>query len=476
MSRINKTGDIVATALPDPESIRWAADWHRFTCNDLRLLVDANRGAVHVLDEYAWAMLDAWEQKGGIPSDQCRAAAEELAAVLQPHPVSYPEGLIPTNGLKALCLNVAHDCNLRCRYCFAGQGHPGGARRTALMSVEVGRAALDLLIRESGDFDRLEVDFFGGEPLMNFATVQDLVGYGRQQAQRHGKSIHFTLTTNAVLLDDEKLSFLNQAQVSLIMSLDGRPKIHDRMRPRPGGQGGSYHLVSPKIQAVARSRNHVDYWVRGTYTRYNLDFCADAMHLVDDLGLKNISLEPVVAEVGGDAEAAPPDYALRPTDLPELAQQYQRLAFLVAEREQQGRPFSFYHFNLDLEHGPCLAKRITGCGAGYDYLAVTPEGEIYPCHQLVGQEGFKLGDVTRGILRSELVDEFRRAHVGNKPSCRDCWARFWCGGGCHANAWASSGDLYHPYALGCAIQKLRIEAGLYVQAKRYLAHHPDGSI
>lgn len=496
--------DIVST-LPDSRSIRWGADWHRFVCNDLRLLVDANLGAVHVLDQHAWAVLDAWEHgaadagKGtsgspgasgnlgersgalgaspGLDRDQARTAAQELAAVLVPHPATYPQGPVPQTGLKALCLNVAHQCNLRCRYCFADQGHPGGVDHspTSLMSAEVGRAALDLLIEASGDFDRLEVDFFGGEPLMNWATVQDLISYGRYQAGRRGKSIHFTLTTNAVLLSQEVLSLLNEAQVSLIMSLDGRPEIHDGMRPRPGGQGGSYELVSSRIQAAARSRHHQDYWVRGTYTRYNLDFCADAKHLIDDLGLQNISLEPVVAQ-GGEEGSGLPDYALQPKDLPELAQQYHQLAYLAARREQEGRPFSFYHFNLDLDHGPCLAKRITGCGAGYDYMAVTPEGALYPCHQLVGQEEFKLGDITAGVVRPRLVEEFRQAHVGNKPACRDCWARFWCGGGCHANALAFTHDLYQPYELGCALQKLRIEAGLYVQAKRYLAHQAPDSI
>jgi uncharacterized protein len=363
-------------------------------------------------------------------------------------------------GLKALCLLVAHDCNLRCSYCFAGTGSFG--RDRSLMSVEVGREAIDFLLAASGQHGFCEVDFFGGEPLLNFAVVRQLVAYGKEEAAKLGKNLRFTLTTNGLLLNDEVKQFLNREGLQVVLSLDGRPEVHDKHRAFPCGQG-SYWETMEKIRDFVASRSGRDYYIRGTFTASNPDFSRDVLHLAG-LGFDQISLEPVVA---GPEEA----YALDRVDLATLEQQYEVLAEACLEKKRQGQMLNFFHFNLDLMKGPCLPRRLAGCGAGSQYLAVTPDGSLYPCHQFVGQEQFWLGDLKRGITKKNLCDIFQGLNVYTRPHCRSCWARFYCSGGCHANNFNHGGALEEVYLLGCRLQKKRLECAIYLQVNE-LAGEP----
>ncbi len=355
--------------------------------------------------------------------------------------------------IKALCLHIAHDCNLSCRYCFAGEGEYHGKR--ALMDLETGKRALDFLVEHSGNRTNLEVDFFGGEPTLNFDVVKELVSYGRSLEGPKNKKFRFTLTTNGILFDDDMLEFVNREMSNLVLSIDGRKEVNDRMRPLRGGQG-SYDRIVTKYQKIAESRNQTDYYVRGTFTRYNKDFAEDVLHLAD-LGFKQISVEPVVA---------PPDapYALREEDIPELLSEYDRLARQMLKRQKEGKGFNFFHFMIDLQGGPCVAKRLSGCGSGSEYLAVTPWGDLYPCHQFVGNEEFLLGNVTEGILRPDLVERFKALNVYAKKECRDCFARFYCSGGCAANSYNSCGRIDGTYEIGCRLQKKRIECAIMMKA------------
>lgn len=355
--------------------------------------------------------------------------------------------------VKALCLHIAHDCNLACRYCFAEEGEYHGRR--AMMSFETGKKALDFLVKASGSRINLEVDFFGGEPLMNWQVVKDLVAYGRSLEEPYHKKFRFTLTTNGVLLKDEIMDFLNQEMSNVVLSIDGRKEVNDRMRPHRGGQG-SYDEILPAFRKLAESRDQMNYYVRGTFTRHNMDFSKDVLHLADQ-GFEQISVEPVVAEEG---EA----YALRPEDLETLKAEYDKLAVALLERRKEGRPVNFFHFMIDLSGGPCVAKRLTGCGSGTEYLAVTPWGDLYPCHQFVGKEEFLLGNVDEGILRSDLVDGFRSCNVYSKEKCKNCFAKFYCSGGCAANSYNFHHRLDDTYDLGCELQKKRIECAIMMQA------------
>ncbi|MDE7259719.1 MAG: thioether cross-link-forming SCIFF peptide maturase, partial [Lachnospiraceae bacterium] len=355
--------------------------------------------------------------------------------------------------VKALCLHIAHDCNLACKYCFAEEGEYHGRR--ALMSYEVGKKALDFLVHNSGNRVNLEVDFFGGEPLMNWQVVKDLVAYGRSLEEPYHKKFRFTLTTNGVLLDDEVLAFANREMANVVLSVDGRKKIHDMMRPRRGGQG-SYDEVVPKYKKVAESRNQMNYYVRGTFTRNNLDFAEDVKHLADE-GFEQISVEPVVAE---DSE----DYALRWEDVPAILEEYDKLALEYIRRKKEGKGFNFFHFMIDLEGGPCVAKRLSGCGSGTEYLAVTPWGDFYPCHQFVGQEEFLMGNVDEGIVRTDIRDTFKTCNVYAKEKCKDCFAKFYCSGGCAANAYHFSGNINGSYDLGCELQRKRVECAIMIKA------------
>ncbi|HYH05229.1 MAG TPA: thioether cross-link-forming SCIFF peptide maturase, partial [Bacillota bacterium] len=346
--------------------------------------------------------------------------------------------------LKALCLHVSHDCNLRCKYCFAGTGPFGGKREQ--MSFEVGKAAIDLLLANSGKRRQLEVDFFGGEPLMNFEVVKQLVEYGGAAADQLDKEIHFTLTTNGVALTEAVRQYLNDHQIAVVLSLDGRPEVNDRMRGK-----GCYDQIVPHYLDLIEQRNNQNYYLRGTFTARNLDFTEDARYLYD-LGLRELSLEPVVSPDG--------DYRLTEAELPRIKAEYERLARFYLERHQAGDPFTFFHFEISLEHGPCLPKRLTGCGAGFDYFAVTPTGELYPCHQFVGRTEYVMGDVFQGINRPDLRQEFGAATLFKKEGCADCWSRYYCSGGCHANAQLINGSIYKPDHLGCELQRKRLECAL----------------
>jgi len=445
---------------------------HRFKQENYYIVLDIHSGAVHSLSPEAWDYLNALEEKAGDTEEAKRSllgkyTQEELSDVQLAIGELINEGLLfsydpavekyqPADDLivKALCLHVAHDCNLRCRYCFAGTGAFGGER--GLMDAATGKQALDFLFAASGPRKHVEVDYFGGEPLLNFAVVRELIEYGMVQAAQKGKILKQTLTTNALLLDREIGEFLKSKGVSLILSIDGRPEVHDRMRPGVGGQG-SYQRVARAISKYLEYGDPESYYVRGTYTHFNLDFSKDVLHLAEQ-GFKQVSVEPVVA-------APEYDYALQDADLPVLLQQYEELAEAWYEAQQKGEPFNFFHFNVSLDKGPCLPRRLTACGAGNEYMAVTPEGKLYPCHQFVGNEEFLLGDVWSGPKNEKILNLFKNAHVFTKEECRCCWARFFCGGGCHANAHNFNQDLRKPYRGGCELQKKRLECAIYLQVR-----------
>lgn len=445
---------------------------HKFQMEDEYIVLDINSGIIHSFSEAAWDFLLAWEECQGraegafemlgpkYGQELLHQVWQELASLIEEGMLfsadetlagyELPEKTI----IKALCLHVAHDCNLRCRYCFAGTGNFGGER--GLMDLETGKKALEFLFASSGPRKHVEVDYFGGEPLLNFPVVKELILYGKERARELGKILKQTLTTNAVLLNPEVMDFLNQEEISLVLSLDGRPHVHDRMRPFSNDKG-SYHHVLPAIKALVAKRQGKNYYVRGTYTRFNLDFCRDVLHLVEN-GFDQVSVEPVVA-------SPEHDYALRQEDLPVLKEQYELLTKAWLEAWRQGQPFNFFHFNISLDNGPCLPKRLSGCGAGHEYLAVSPEGILYPCHQFVGKEEFKLGSVEEGITNISWVKKFQSAHVLNKTACRRCWARFFCSGGCHANAYNFNQDILKPYSLGCELEKKRLECAIFLQVK-----------
>ncbi len=441
-------------------------DIHKFIVNGEYILLDVNSGSVHVLDQVAYRILDVFdgandaaiiaEFAAEFGETAVRETLEELHELMAAGQLFSADAEIPPVFaakpiVKSLCLHIAHDCNLRCGYCFASTGSFGHDR--GLMSPEVACRAVDFLLEHGGSRKHAEIDFFGGEPLLNMATVRAAVAHIRKREAETGKIFNLTLTTNAVLLNQENLDFLNQENIQLILSIDGRREVHDRMRPFAGG-AGSYDKVLANMHKAVDSRQGANYYARGTYTAYNLDFAADVLALADE-GFGRLSVEPVVAK---DAP-----YGLCEEQLPELFAQYDLLAAEYLRRHREGNGFDFFHFNVDLENGPCLTKRLSGCGAGHEYYAVTPEGDLYPCHQFVGRDDFKVGTVFAGIDQPDLCDEFRQAHVLTKPECRRCWARFYCSGGCHANAEAFHGSIHQPYELGCELQKKRLECAIAVQ-------------
>ena len=441
-------------------------DIHKFVVNGEYILLDVNSGSVHVLDQVAYRILDVFdgandaaiiaEFAAEFGETAVRETLEELHELMAAGQLFSADAEIPPVFaakpiVKSLCLHIAHDCNLRCGYCFASTGSFGHDR--GLMSPEVACRAVDFLLEHGGSRKHAEIDFFGGEPLLNMATVRAAVAHIRKREAETGKIFNLTLTTNAVLLNQENLDFLNQENIQLILSIDGRREVHDRMRPFAGG-AGSYDKVLANMHKAVDSRQGANYYARGTYTAYNLDFAADVLALADE-GFGRLSVEPVVAK---DAP-----YGLCEAQLPELFAQYDLLAAEYLRRHRDGNGFDFFHFNVDLENGPCLTKRLSGCGAGHEYYAVTPEGDLYPCHQFVGRDDFKVGTVFAGIDQPDLCDEFRQAHVLTKPECRRCWARFYCSGGCHANAEAFHGSIHQPYELGCELQKKRLECAIAVQ-------------
>ena len=444
---------------------------HQYINNGYHIVLDVNSGAIHVVDEVVYDVIPLFEKHSSeeitgllrekYSEEEIREAVEEVAQLKKEGslftPDTYEAPLIdfkkrPTV-VKALCLHIAHDCNLACRYCFAEEGEYHGRR--ALMSYETGKAALDFLIANSGSRRNLEVDFFGGEPLMNFEVVKQLVAYGREQEKLHDKHFRFTLTTNGVLLNDDIMEFANREMDNVVLSIDGRKEVHDHMRPFRKG-AGSYDLIVPKFQKFAKSRHQEKYYVRGTYTHVNTDFSKDVLHLAD-LGFKQISVEPVVAEETDD-------YAIKEEDLPVLFKEYDDLAAEMVRRNKAGNGFNFFHFMIDLEGGPCVYKRLSGCGSGTEYLAVTPWGDLYPCHQFVGNEKFLMGNVHDGVVNTGLQEEFKCCNVYAKEKCRDCFARFYCSGGCAANAYNFHGDILKTYETGCELQKKRVECAIMIKA------------
>ena len=446
---------------------------HRYKSNGMNIVLDVNSGCIHLVDEVTYQALPYLEEgldekaivgrlSGSFSEEEVLTAVSECRQLME-------QGMLFTRDVyekaidaftenrqtvvKAMCLHIAHDCNLACRYCFAEEGEYHGRR--ALMSFETGKKALDLLIRSSGARKNLEVDFFGGEPLLNWDVVKQLVAYGRSQEEAFNKKFRFTLTTNGVLLNDEVMEFCNREMGNVVLSIDGRKEVHDHMRPFRKG-AGSYDLILPKFLKFAEQRNQDKYYVRGTFTHYNLDFSKDVLHLAD-LGFKQISIEPVVA---------PPeeDYAIREEDIPVILEQYDILAKEMIKREKEGRGFNFFHFMIDLTGGPCVYKRLSGCGSGTEYLAVTPWGDLYPCHQFVGEEEYLMGNVDEGILRKDISDRFGRCNVYTKPECRECFARFYCSGGCAANASHFTGDILGNYSIGCELQRKRVECAIMIKA------------
>lgn len=449
---------------------------HQYKNNGYNIVLDVCSGSVHVVDDLVYDMIAMYEEhdKSEIAAairskykdlysdadiEDAYSDIKELAESGQLFTEDVYKDIIidfkkRKTVVKALCLHIAHDCNLACQYCFADEGEYHGQKRE-LMSLEVGKRALDFLIENSGNRVNLEVDFFGGEPLMNFDVVKEIVAYGRMREKEAGKNFRFTLTTNGVLLNDDVIEFCNREISNVVLSLDGRKEVHDRMRPTRNGKG-SYDVVVPKFQEFVSRRGDKSYYVRGTFTRNNLDFTEDFKHMAG-LGFKEISIEPVVTP---DCNS----YAIREEDIDRICEEYDKLALDIIERHKQGRPVTFFHYMLDLNGGPCVYKRLSGCGSGTEYLAVTPTGELYPCHQFVGTEDFKLGDIYNGIKRTDIVDEFKLCNVYAKDKCKDCFARFYCSGGCAANSYQFHGTIDDAYDIGCKLQQKRVECAIMIKA------------
>lgn len=449
---------------------------HQYKNNGYNIVLDIASGSVHVVDELVYDMIEMYldntkEQLTSAIIDKygdtysvadIEEAYDDITELKESGQLFtkdvYKDVIIDFKKrktvVKALCLHIAHDCNLSCKYCFAEEGTYNGKPKE-LMSFEVGKQALDFLVANSGDRVNLEVDFFGGEPLMNFEVVKQLVEYGRSIEKAAGKNFRFTLTTNGMLLNDEVTEFCEKEISNVVLSLDGRKCVNDKMRPTRTGTG-SYDIIVPKFQKFVEARGDKSHYVRGTFTRYNTDFTEDFKTMAD-LGFKQISIEPVVA---GPED----DYAIREEDIPAICEQYDKLAVDLIERHKQGKPVNFFHFMIDLEGGPCVYKRLSGCGSGTEYLAVTPNGDLYPCHQFVSYDEFKLGNVFDGIKKTEVVDEFKLCNVYAKDKCRDCFARFYCSGGCAANSFKFHGGILDAYDIGCELQRKRVECAIMIKA------------
>jgi len=449
---------------------------HQFKVKDMLFALDVYSGAVHVVDELMYDILEKLNKGENLETiaqalqsiysiTDIEQAIEELNTLKENGQLFAEDTYQPVvdsfadreTVVKAMCLHIAHDCNLACKYCFAGEGEYHGDR--SMMSLEVGKKAIDYLVSHSGNRKNLEIDFFGGEPLMNFEVVKGIVTYAKSKEETFNKHFRFTMTTNGVLLNDEIIAYLNEHMYNVVLSIDGRKEIHDRMRPTPNGKG-SYELILPKFKQVAESRNQENYYVRGTFTHFNTDFAEDVMHLADQ-GFKQISVEPVVAEKRMS-------YALTDDDVSILKKQYDLLADKMIEYKAAGKPFTFFHFMIDLGQGPCVVKRLTGCGAGTEYMAVTPWGDFYPCHQFVGDENFLLGNVDTGVTNIALQKDFKSCHVYNKEDCTDCWAKFYCSGGCAANAQHFHGNIHKTYEAACELEKKRVETAIYLKAAEIL--------
>lgn len=442
---------------------------HKYYLNGIYTLIDINSGCVFTIDEITYSVLDYYPEKDRenilkllkdkYPKEEIELVMDEIDELINDNQlftddIQINSGEMIEPAIKALCLHVSHDCNIRCKYCFASQGDFNGEK--LLMSEETGKKAIDFLIEQSKGRRNLEVDFFGGEPLMNMDVVKKLVSYAREKEKSFGKHFRFTMTTNGMLLNESNMNYLNENMDNIVLSIDGRKEINDRMRIAPNGEG-TYDYIIKKIKKMSQIRGSKDHYVRGTYTKYNLDFCEDVQHLSEQ-GFKNISVEPVVTDESMD-------YAITENDLPEILTQYEKLAKYFCTDK---RNFNFFHFNIDLDGGPCFYKRVSGCGAGSDYIAITPQGEIYPCHQFVGNEKFKMGDLNTGIVNKWIQDYFHKANLTDKDECQSCWAKYYCGGGCLANAYHRNGDVCIPDKIGCEMEKKRIECAIMI--KNY--NHP----
>ena len=455
---------------------------HQFKLNGYNIVLDICSGAVHAVDDIAYdiismyetnskediikAMCDKYLSDNDVTKEDIEECFEQVTELKDSGKLFVPDTFAPMAGelkkktsgvIKALCMHIAHTCNLNCSYCFASQGKYHGER--ALMSFETGKRALDFLVENSGTRRNLEVDFFGGEPLMNFEVVKQLVAYARSIEKEKNKNFRFTLTTNGMLIDDDVIDFANREMSNVVLSLDGRKEIHDRFRVDYAGNG-SFDRIVPKFQKLVDARGHKDYYMRGTFTHANPDFLKDIQAMLD-LGFTELSMEPVVCAKGDEGE-------LLESDLPILFDQYEKLSELMIKREKEGKPFTFYHYMIDLSGGPCIYKRISGCGSGTEYMAVTPWGDLYPCHQFVGDEKFKLGDIWNGVDNKEIQNEFESCNVYAREDCKDCWAKLYCSGGCAANAYHATGSVKGIYEYGCRLFRKRMECAISVAVARAL--------
>lgn len=446
---------------------------HKYKLGGFNIVLDVNSGGVHIVDELTYDMLDnvelPFEEK--CPEkvikklskyysvDEIESCYNEIVELYNDQILfseddyeKYADYSV-ASPVKAMCLNIAHDCNLRCKYCFASTGDFGKGRK--LMTFETGKKAIDFLLEKSLDRKNLELDFFGGEPLMNFDVVKQIVEYARSREAEYGKKFRFTITTNGVLLDDDKIDFINREMSNVVLSIDGRKEVNDYMRKRVDGSG-CYDKIMPAFKKLVEKRGDKEYYVRGTFTKNNLDFSNDVFDLYNN-GFDQISVEPVVCEASAD-------YAITEKELLAIFKEYEGLAERILENEKKGKKFNFFHFMLDLDQGPCAIKRLRGCGCGNDYVAITPDGDIYPCHQFVGIEEFKMGNIDEGTFDINMKSYFSKTHVYTKPECKKCWAKFYCSGGCNANNYQYEGDVHNAHKLSCQLQKKRLECAIMLKA------------
>lgn len=445
---------------------------HQYRLNGFNIVLDVHSGGVHIVDDITYDLLEkvkppfedkcpenVYSELASYTKSQIDEAYEEIVELYKDGCLYAQDDyqqfadMLVSSPIKAMCLHIAHDCNLRCQYCFASTGDFGKGRK--LMDFETGKAAIDFLIEKSQGRRNLELDFFGGEPLMNFEVVKQIVEYARSIEKQHNKNFRFTITTNGLLLNDDKIDFINKEMSNVVLSIDGRKEINDKLRKCVDGSG-SYDIIVDKYKRLVEKRNHENYYVRGTFTKYNLDFTKDVMHL-NELGFDQISVEPVVGEESSG-------YALTDSDIPAVFDEYLTLSKEILNQREKGNRFNFFHFMLDLDQGPCAIKRLRGCGCGNEYVAVTPDGDIYPCHQFVGMEDWKMGSVYDKSINLEMKDSFARANVYGKEECKDCWAKFYCSGGCNANNFQYAGSITKPFKIACELEKKRLECAIMIKA------------
>ena len=446
---------------------------HQYENNGYQIILDVNSGAVHVVDDLAYEILDFTDENmsKNLSADVIEKLSEkyEKSDILDTYSELYElynngqlytkdeyekfASMMVISPVKSMCLNISHDCNLRCEYCFAAKGDFGTGRE--LMSFDIAKKAIDFLIEKSGNRHNLEVDFFGGEPLMNFDVVKKTVEYARSIEKEHDKNFRFTITTNGLLLTDDKIDFINREMSNVVLSLDGRKEVNDKLRVSPNGSG-SYDVIVPKYQKLVAERGDKDYYVRGTFTKNNLDFTKDIIKM-SELGFDQLSIEPVVSDTKLD-------YSIKKEDLPRVFEEYETLAKEMIKRKKSGKCFNFFHFMIDLDQGPCAIKRLRGCSCGNEYIAVTPNGDVYPCHQFVGNEQWRIGNVVENSFDNEIKTNFAKTNIYTKEKCKDCWAKFFCSGGCNANSWQYEGDIARSHDISCELEKKRLECALMIKA------------